>query len=107
MILQWQIVFKIDLNFKCIYLPFLNGLIRLMFTNTREVCVLSILRLENPVSTRRITELASTAEFQEICRDCRSGTEVYETTMRMHRVGLLNREPSSGGFLWSLANSQT
>ena len=107
MILQWQIAFKIDLNFNCIYFPLLKGLIRLMFTNTREVCVLSILRVENPVSTRRIIELASTPEFQEICRDCRSGTEVYETTMRMHRLGLLNREPSPGGFLWSLANSQT
>jgi len=78
-----------------------------MITNTREVCVLSILRMENPVSTKRIIELASTPKFQEICRDCRSGTEVYETTMQMHRLGLLNREPSPGGFMWSLANSQT
>lgn len=77
-----------------------------MSADSREECILSILRVENPVSTKRIIELASTPEFLEVCRDCKSGSEVYETAMRMHRLGLLNRDPSPGGFMWSLANSK-
>jgi hypothetical protein len=65
--------------------------------------VLGILRKENPVSTKRIIELASTPEFQELCRGCKSGVEVYETAMKLQRTGLVFRKPGPGGFLWSLA----
>ena len=47
--------------------------------NDRELCVLSILRMESSATTKRIIELASTPEFEKICRDCKSGIEVYET----------------------------
>ena len=68
----------------------------------RQACVLKILRKESPVSTKRIIELASTVEFQEICRDCRSGIEVYETVMKLQQTGMITRTPGKGGFVWAL-----
>jgi hypothetical protein len=68
----------------------------------REYCVLSILRKEPVASTNRIIELASTPEFEEICRDCRSGVEVYETVMKLYRQGRITRKTDEGGFWWSL-----
>jgi hypothetical protein len=53
----------------------------------RELCVLSVLRKEGTTSTKRIIELASTPEFEEICRDCKSGVEVYDTAMKLYRSG--------------------
>lgn len=70
--------------------------------NDRELCVLSILHKENPASTKRIIELASTPEFEKLCRDCKSGVEVYETATRLHRAGLLTRKPGADGFMWNL-----
>jgi len=72
----------------------------------RQACVLGILRKESSASTKRIIELASTPEFQEICRDCKSGVEVYETAMKLQRAGLITRKPGKGGFLWSLAGEE-
>jgi len=68
----------------------------------REACVLKILRKESPASTKRIIELASTVEFQELCRDCRSGNEVYETTIRLQQTGMITRTPGKGGYVWAL-----
>jgi len=68
----------------------------------RELCILSILRKEDSASTKRIIELASTPEFDHICRDCKSGVEVYETAMRLHRTGRISRKPGRDGFMWSL-----
>ena len=72
-------------------------------TDDRELCVLSILRMENSASTKRIIELASTPEFEKICRDCRSGLEVYETAMKLYHLGRITRNPGEGGFMWTLA----
>jgi len=69
----------------------------------RELCVLSILRREGSASTKRIIELASTPEFERICRDCRSGVEVYETAMKLYRLGRITRKAGEGGFVWTLA----
>jgi hypothetical protein len=69
----------------------------------RELCVLSILRMENTASTKRIIELASTPEFERICRDCKSGVEVYETAMKLYRLGRITRKAGEGGFMWTLA----
>ena len=69
----------------------------------RELCIMGILRKENPSSTKRIIELASTPEFEKICRDCKSGVEVYETAMKLHRAGIIARKPGTNGFMWSLA----
>ena len=60
--------------------------------------MLSILRKEPAASTNRIIELASTPEFEEICRDCRSGVEVYETAMKLYRQGRITRKAGEGGF---------
>jgi hypothetical protein len=68
----------------------------------RQACVLGILRKESPASTKRIIELASTAEFQEVCRDCRSGIEVYETALKLQQTGMITRTPGKGGFVWAL-----
>jgi hypothetical protein len=68
----------------------------------RQACVLNILREESPASTKRIMELASSSEFQEICRDCRSGVEVYEVATKLQREGLITRTPGRGGFVWAL-----
>jgi hypothetical protein len=68
----------------------------------RELCVLSILRMENSASTKRIIELASSPEFERICRDCKSGVEVYETAMKLYRLGQIRRSASEGGFIWTL-----
>jgi len=68
----------------------------------RQACVLKILRKESPASTKRIIELASTVEFQEICRDCRSGIEVYETALKLQQTGMITRTPGKGGFVWAL-----
>jgi len=68
----------------------------------RKACVLNILRKESPASTKRIIELASSSDFQEICRDCRSGVEVYETAMKLQQTGLITRTPGKGGFVWAL-----
>lgn len=68
----------------------------------RELCVLSILRKENSVSTKRIIELASTSEFERICRDCKSGVEVYETAMKLYHQGRITRNAGGGGFIWAL-----
>lgn len=68
----------------------------------RDLCVLSILRKESPVSTKRIIELASTLEFDKICRDCKSGVEVYDTAMKLYRAGHITRKPGTDGFMWSL-----
>jgi hypothetical protein len=70
----------------------------------RELCVLSILRKENSASTKRIIELASTPEFESICRDCKSGVEVYETAMKLYHLGRITRKPSEGGFIWTLSS---
>ncbi len=69
----------------------------------RELCVLNILRKENSASTKRIIELASTPEFERICRDCKSGVEVYETAMKLYRLGRITRKAAEGGFTWKLA----
>jgi hypothetical protein len=71
----------------------------------RELCVLSILRKEDPASTKRIIELASTPEFEKLCRDCKSGVEVYETAMKLHRAGLITRKPGPNGFMWGLVEA--
>jgi hypothetical protein len=71
-------------------------------TSDRQTCVLRILRKESPASTKRIIELASTVEFQQICRDCRSGIEVYETAMKLQQTGMITRTPGKGGFVWAL-----
>ena len=68
----------------------------------RELCVLSILRMENSASTKRIIELASSPEFERICRDCKSGVEVYETAMKLYRLGQIRRSAGEGGFIWTL-----
>jgi len=68
----------------------------------RELCVLSILRMEISASTKRIIELASTPEFERICRDCKSGVEVYETAMKLYRQGRITRRAGEGGFMWTL-----
>jgi hypothetical protein len=68
----------------------------------RQACVINILRKESPASTKRIIELASSSEFQGICRDCRSGVEVYETAMKLQQAGLITRTPGRGGFVWAL-----
>lgn len=69
----------------------------------RELCVLSILRMESSASTKRIIELASTPEFERICRDCKSGVEVYETAMKLYRLGRITRNAGEGGFMWTLS----
>lgn len=71
-------------------------------SDDRELCVLSILRKESLASTKRIIELASTVEFEQLCRDCKSGVEVYDTAMRLYRAGRVSRKPASDGFVWSL-----
>ena len=71
-------------------------------SDDRVLCILSILDKENSVSTRRIIELASTPEFEKICRDCKSGTAVYETAMKLYRMGRIDRKPGEGGFIWTL-----
>jgi hypothetical protein len=68
----------------------------------RQACVLTILRKESPASTKRIIELASTVEFQELCRDCRSGNEVYETAVKLQQTGKITRTPGKGGYVWAL-----
>jgi len=68
-----------------------------------ELCVLGILRKEHSASTKRIIELASTPEFENVCRDCKSGVEVYETATKLQRAGLVTRKPGPVGFVWSLA----
>ena len=68
----------------------------------RQACVLEILRKENPASTKRIIELASTVEFQELCRDCRSGNEVYEMAVKLQQRGMITRTPGRGGYVWAL-----
>jgi hypothetical protein len=72
----------------------------------RELCVLSILRKEGSASTKRIIELASTSEFERICRDCKSGVEVYETAMKLYRSARITRKIVEGGFMWSLAQEK-
>ena len=72
--------------------------------NDRELCVQSILRKESSASTKRIIELASTPEFEQLCRDCRSGVEVYETAMKLYRLGRITRKPCEGGFMWTLVH---
>jgi len=72
--------------------------------NDRELCVQSILRKESSASTKRIIELASTPEFEKLCRDCKSGVEVYETAMKLYRLGRITRKPCEGGFMWTLVH---
>jgi hypothetical protein len=73
----------------------------------RELCVLSILHKENSASTKRIIELASTPEFEKICRDCKTGAEVYQTAMKLYHQGRVTRKAAEGGFIWNLAYSRT
>ena len=68
----------------------------------REPCVIHILSKEHEISTERILELALTPEFKEICRDCKSGVEVYETVMKLYRLGQVTRKQTEGGFVWRL-----
>ncbi len=71
--------------------------------NSLELCVLSILRKEKSASTLRIIELASTPEFESVCRDCKSAVEMYETSMKLFHAGRITRRAGDGGFIWSLA----
>jgi hypothetical protein len=70
--------------------------------SSRETCVLSILRKESSASTKQMIELASTPEFRELCRDCKSGVEVYDTATKLLHAGLIERHPGRDGFVWSI-----
>jgi hypothetical protein len=76
-----------------------------MSGSDREQCLINILRKENTASTKRIIELASSPEFEKLCQDCKSGVEVYETAMRLHRAGRICREPGADGFMWRLVET--
>lgn len=67
-----------------------------------ELCVLSILRKEKSASTIRIVELALTPEFEKVCRDCKSGVEVYKIAMKLYRQGRITRKAAEAGFIWNL-----
>ncbi len=71
-------------------------------SDTREECVMAILEMEGSASTSRIIELASTSQFEQLCRDCKSGVEVYDTAMRLYRTGKITRKAGPGGFVWAL-----
>jgi MoaA/NifB/PqqE/SkfB family radical SAM enzyme len=67
-----------------------------------EQCVLEVLRVENPVTTRRFLAIASRIA---LCRDCKDENAAIVAAETSARLGRVKRAFQRGRYVWSLART--
>jgi len=67
-----------------------------------ERCMIEILLKENNISTKRIIELKSTKEFNDICAHCTGGDDVFITGNKLVKKSIIKKSLSSEGYVWEL-----
>ncbi|NHJ39398.1 MAG: hypothetical protein FK731_05140 [Asgard group archaeon] len=65
-------------------------------------CIYQILRKENNITSKRILELATTEEFEEICTGCVSGDSFLRAVKKMEKYGFIKSSLGKGGYRWQL-----
>ncbi len=70
-----------------------------MYDRSRE-CILRILNNANYMSTHDI--LTEARKYPDICRGCRSGSNIIRIAMKLLEEGLITREIGKGGFIWKI-----
>ncbi|NHK32378.1 MAG: hypothetical protein FK730_13575 [Asgard group archaeon] len=65
-------------------------------------CIYQILMKENNITSRRILELATTEEFEEICTGCVSGDSFLRAVKKMEKYGYIKSSLGKGGYRWQL-----
>ena len=65
-------------------------------------CIYQILMKENNITSKRILELATTEEFEEICTGCVSGDSFLRAVKKMEKYGCIKSSLGKGGYRWQL-----
>ena len=65
-------------------------------------CIYQILMKENNITSKRILELATTEEFEEICTGCVSGDSFLRAVKKMEKYGYIKSSLGKGGYRWQL-----
>ena len=65
-------------------------------------CIYQILKKENNITSRRILELATTEEFEEICTGCVSGDSFLRAVKKLEKWGYIKSSLGKGGYRWEL-----
>jgi len=65
-------------------------------------CIYQILKKENNITSRRILELATTEEFEDICTGCVSGDSFLRAVKKMEQLGVIKSSLGKGGYRWEL-----
>jgi MoaA/NifB/PqqE/SkfB family radical SAM enzyme len=65
-----------------------------------EQCVLEVLKIENPVNTKRFLQIA---EELPLCKDCKDENAVMTAAQTLIKMGLVERKFLKGKYIWSLA----
>lgn len=69
------------------------------YITDNENCMIEILKYRNGVSTSEVLELSR--RFP-ICNDCSTGAHVIAAGMKLIQKGLVNKELTENGYIWSL-----
>ncbi|HUT82270.1 MAG TPA: hypothetical protein VMZ29_13795 [Candidatus Bathyarchaeia archaeon] len=65
-------------------------------------CIYQILKKENNITSKRILELASTEEFENICTGCVSGDSFLRSVKKLEKLGYIKSSLGKGGYRWQL-----
>lgn len=64
-------------------------------------CILKILgESEKSLSTQEMLDIA--IKYPELCRGCKSGSNILSIIMKMYREGKVQREITKGGLRWMI-----
>jgi len=69
-------------------------------------CIYQILKKENNITSRRILELATTEEFEDICTGCVSGDSFLRAVKKMEKMGVIKSSLGQGGYRWQLLEEE-
>lgn len=70
-------------------------------SESNKQCFLAILQhSQTKLRTQEILDLTDT--FPDLCRGCKSGSDVILAGMKLFKEGKINREIGKGGYYWSL-----
>lgn len=64
-----------------------------------EQCVLEVLKIESPVTTKRFLEIA---EGIPLCKDCKDENAVITAAETLIKIGLIERKFAKGKYVWNL-----
>ena len=74
----------------------------LYLDNKNIDCFVTILKRYGTLSTSEIIHYASSAEFQDLCSGCRSGTDVISAGLILVEKELAAKRIAKGGYQWYL-----